>query len=406
MGLQEDIEAKLADKPITKIHGQPTNRDITQLKRELTKMAANISTALGGGKHGHVGIIIEKDEYIKFSEGGAEFDIPSHPGHSPATVSSVAAARDKEFAAHKAKIAEYEVCAGVINACKEKIAEAVDEEWLEEISDDILGFQNKTVQEMLKHLEDRGGKIDYIDIQAMKKERDAPWDTNEHIVVYFTKVERVNKRLAKQYKTDEKELLSNALYTIRESGEMEWALKEWEKKATEDKTWKNCKSYFSKEYADRRKHELVKAKQAGFANQANEHDSQEGGECDLAELTNEIVQQLRGRESNELKEIITQQKQMLEANQKLMTQLMQNVLTLKTGTSQFNNQTGGGANSKPKYQEWQTKKEGDSIQHDGKTWWWCSQHREGQGLYVRHKPENHDKWLAMKKGGPAFRETD
>ena len=69
MGLQEDIEDKLADKPITKIHGQPTNRDTTQLKRELTKMAANISTALGGGKHGHVGIIIEKDEYIKFSNG-------------------------------------------------------------------------------------------------------------------------------------------------------------------------------------------------------------------------------------------------------------------------------------------------------------------------------------------------
>ena len=98
---------------------------------------------------------------------------------------------------------------------------------------------------------------------------------------------------------------------------------------------------------------------------------------------------------------------MLEANQNLMTQLIQNVLTLKTGTSQSNNQTREGANSKPKYQEWQTKKEGDSIQHDGKTWWWCPKHRKGEGLYVRHKPENHDKWHAMRGGPPPyFRETE
>ena len=40
------------------------------------------------------------------------------------------------------------------------------------------------------------------------------------------------------------------------------------------------------------------------------------------------------------------------------------------------------------------------------TWWWCSKHRDGKGMYVRHKPENHVKWLKMKKGVPRFVETD
>lgn len=403
MGLQEDIEAKLAEKPVTKIHGQPSDRDITQLKRELTKMTANIATALGGGKHGHVGIIIAEDEYIKFSEGGATFDIPAHPGHYPATVSSVAATRDKQVAKHKAKIAEYEVCAGVIIAVKEKMVEAVDEEWLEEIRDEILGFTNVTVTEMFEHLVERGSDVDFIEIQEMKAERDAPWDTNEHIVTYFTKVERVCKRLKKKISIDDKELLSNALYTIKESGEMEWALKKWEEKAEADKTWKECKAYFSKEYANRRKHAQIDAKQAGFANQAR---AQDEGEIELGDLTREIVQQLRSNESQELKEVISQQKQMLEANQKLMTQLMQSVMKSQgqQGTTTIN--SGGGGNNKPKYEEWQTQKQGDSIQQKGKTWWWCPQHRDGQGLYVRHKPENHDKWLAMKKGGPPFREQE
>ena len=101
---------------------------------------------------------------------------------------------------------------------------------------------------------------------------------------------------------------------------MEWALKEWDKKADAEKTWKSCKEYFSKEYANRRKHELVEAKQAGFANQTTEE-----GTVELAEIANEIVQQLRSHEATDLKEIITQQKQMLESNQKMITQLMQNV---------------------------------------------------------------------------------
>ena len=86
---------------------------------------------------------------------------------------------------HKALIAQYEVCVGVINVVKEKIVEAVDKEWLEEISDDILGFQNKTVQEMLQHLEDRGGKIDYIDIQGMKKERDTLGSQQAHHHIFY-----------------------------------------------------------------------------------------------------------------------------------------------------------------------------------------------------------------------------
>lgn len=407
MGVQEEIEAKLADKPVTKIHGQPSMRDITQLKRELTKIAASVSTGLGGGKHGHVGVVIPKDEYIKFSEGGAEFDIPAHPGHYPDTVSSVAATRDKQVAKHKAKIAEYEVCAGVIGALKDKIVESVDEEWLEEINDEILGFQNKPVTEMFEHLVERAGELDYIDLQEMKKERDAPWDTNEHIVTYFTKVERAVKRMKGKINTDDKELLSNALYTIKESGEMEHALRKWDEKSEADKTWKNCKSYFSKEYANRRKHSSIEAKQTPFgrANQAKE-EQQEENDLEIAAVTHEIVQQLRAQDSNQLKEIVKQQKDMLEANQKLMTQLMQAVMNSKGTQPSQNTQPSGGGGRKARWEEWQTEKKGDSIQHNGKTWWWCPQHRDGKGLYVRHKPENHDKWLASKTGGPAFREQE
>jgi hypothetical protein len=44
---------ELRKESVTKIHGQPTDQDITALKKELITIAASIPTGLGGGNHGH-----------------------------------------------------------------------------------------------------------------------------------------------------------------------------------------------------------------------------------------------------------------------------------------------------------------------------------------------------------------
>ena len=49
------------------------------------------------------------------------------------------------------------------------------------------------------------------------------------------------------------------------------------------------------------------------------------------------------------------------------------------------------------YEEWQLPKVGDTKIMNGKTWWWCPQHNEGKGLYVRHPPGDHAKWLHSKR---------
>ena len=401
MGQQDDTEKKLAEKHVTKISGQPTDRDLTLLRKELVKIVAKEATSLGGGKHGHVGLLMKEDDYKKISNGGVEFVSPAHPGHHPATLSSVAGTREKQLLKHKADLMEYETCEGVTNAVKDLIEGAVDKEWLEEIDDETLGFQNVTILEMLEHLEDRGGDIDYIDIAEMRKEREAPWDTNEHIVTYFSGVQRAVKRLTKaKVKSDEIELLANALMTIKESGEMEHALQEWEKKDKADQTWEKAKTYFSKEYSNRRKHKGVEAKQAGFgaANQVTEEEI-------IGEVTKELLQQVKSSESSELREIIDQQKKMMEANQKLMHQLMQNCIQAGSNSGGGNSGGGnsgdnnsGGGTRKSMYADWQITKSEDKIMKDAKPWWWCPHHNKEQGLYVRHKPENHAKWQESLNG--------
>ena len=45
------------------------------------------------------------------------------------------------------------------------------------------------------------------------------------------------------------------------------------------------------------------------------------------------------------------------------------------------------------------KKGPEKLDKDGETWFWCPHHKiKGQydGMYVTHKPEDHDAWLKRK----------
>ena len=83
MGKKEDVEALLKVKEVEPIEGQPTDRALTKLRKELTKIAASIPIALGGGKHGHTGVIIPRVKYVTFSHNAEEFNITYHPRELP-----------------------------------------------------------------------------------------------------------------------------------------------------------------------------------------------------------------------------------------------------------------------------------------------------------------------------------
>jgi len=79
MGVKEDIESLLASKHVTKIQGQPTDRSLTNLEKELTKIAASVPSALGGGNNGHEGSVVVKATYITFTKGGGQIQYPCTP---------------------------------------------------------------------------------------------------------------------------------------------------------------------------------------------------------------------------------------------------------------------------------------------------------------------------------------
>jgi hypothetical protein len=105
---------------------------------------------LGGGNHGHMGIIIESARYLLMT-GGVAFMNPANPGTYPLNVlgNATVGVRARTEAEHKEFVREYETFQRVIQATNDIILEAINYEYLLEIEDKILGFLNQTPTDIL-----------------------------------------------------------------------------------------------------------------------------------------------------------------------------------------------------------------------------------------------------------------
>jgi hypothetical protein len=109
MGIQADTHDELRKETVTKFFGQPKDVDLTILEKELIAIAASIPTTLGGGSHGHAGIIVEPHKYLIMTTGGTPFETPANPGVYPAglALNAVAGTQAREEAIHKELVAQY-----------------------------------------------------------------------------------------------------------------------------------------------------------------------------------------------------------------------------------------------------------------------------------------------------------
>jgi hypothetical protein len=105
----------------------------------MIAILTNIPTTLGGGNHGHAGIIVEPTRYLLMT-GKVAFVSPANPGTYPANVPENAAAgvQARAEAEHKEFVREYKTFQGVVQATKDIILDAVDHKYLLEIEDEIL----------------------------------------------------------------------------------------------------------------------------------------------------------------------------------------------------------------------------------------------------------------------------
>ncbi len=161
--------------------------------------------------------------------GGVAFVNPANPGTYPANVSANAAAgvQARAEAEHKEFVREYKTLQGVIQATKDIILKAVGQEYLLEIKDKTLGFLNQTPNDMLTHLWNRGGALDFADTKTLLAERDSKWDASKVPQIYFNQVEKAFQGLTQAGITSDLNKRHDMdLYFLKASGEFNAAIRE------------------------------------------------------------------------------------------------------------------------------------------------------------------------------------
>ena len=312
MGIRTDTRDELRKEPVTKINGQPTSHDLTNLEKEIISILANIPTTLGGGNHGHVGVIMDPTEYSTMT-GGTAFVNPVNPGIYPAglAVNAAAGTRARAEAEHKELINQFETFEGVRLGTKDLILEAVDNEFLSEIEHDTLGYLNVTPRQMIGHLLSRGGALDFADTRDLLAERDGEWNVTENPQLYFNRVEKAIKGLIRNgINSDLNERRDIALFHLKATGEFDPAVREWEAKPAADKTWANIKTFITAEYAKENKQNKLSAKHF----KANAIQEQ-------AEITEEIIANLTEAHTRQMETLV---KTTTEAMKEMMLLLKNN----------------------------------------------------------------------------------
>ena len=243
--IEQDTRKAVAECIVTKVQGQPTNQDIDQLDDELTAIASSFPSELGGGLHGHAGLVKGDADYAIFAP-GTPFVVPANPGHYPQGLIP-ANQRVQQEAEHKALVKQLHTCIGVSKGLKDLILQAIDEDFLLEIRNEGIAYLNVTPLQMLTHLRDRWGSMDFVDITALLAECDSPWNAAEVPTKYFNRANKARRQLAcANIQFDERAMMVKALKSFKDAGDFDAA---WEARPVATQMYANLKVVMCAEFS-------------------------------------------------------------------------------------------------------------------------------------------------------------
>ena len=331
----DEIVAKFPVKVLPRIDGEPAYESINAMMQLLYANAATLSTTNGGGRHGHIGLLMKPELYTTLS--AVPYDTPVDPGPIPIfEPGSSGLARQQVTNEFDEAKRIFENHYNMDLALKALIIEAVDTVYLEEKRDRYTGFLTVTARDLMTHLLQRYGKITASDLTNNKRKMDEPLDNSAPIDVYFKRIDE-----CAQFATDgemaytPEQILQTAYYAISASNLYTDACKEWRRKPHDEKTWLNFKTFFANEYHELKEQEQTTALTQGYHSANLADDQNDQNDTQLVEA----LQHLALAATTDKQTIA----QLVEANAKLtdsvgkltekLAQALQTVTTLTRSTT-------------------------------------------------------------------------
>ncbi len=299
---------------VTKVLSQPTNQDIILLDNELTAIASSFPTSLGGGLHGHTGLVTSVANY-KLMATGTPFIVPANPGVYPA--GNIPAAQFEQWEAeHKELIQQFQMCVGASKGLKDLIIQAINKDFLLELCMPGIAYLNMTPLQMLTHLCNQWGAMDYVDINVLMAKCDTTWDTTEVPTKHFNWIEKAWRQLTHaNIQIDQRAMMVKALKSFKDAGDFDAAIQAWEARPVVLQMYKNLKVVMCAKYSKLNPQDTVSAR-------ATRHASANTVE-EFAQAMEELITELTEQHAKQIEALI-------KANSKTMAKLTAAVNENKT----------------------------------------------------------------------------
>eukprot|EP00804_Cyclotella_cryptica_P015621 CCRYP_003615-RA/>CCRYP_003615-RA protein AED:0.62 eAED:0.37 QI:0/0/0/0.5/1/1/2/0/406 len=257
--VREAVRAIIAPMSIDKIIGQPSNSTVNLLKQQVAKIAAAVKTTSWGGRHGHLALVLNDDEYRLVTGDATQTTTRLvAPPIVPIALANntTITLRARITADHNLECQEFWKQEAVDAVIVEKIVrEGVDSPYIEELDDDFIGYSTQTVKTLIEHLRREWCIVTTLERKQAAAAFHIQWDLTSHITKFARDLDKQQK-LCRDIGVPAADATKiqyyvESMYTsdIFDDKEMQ----AWEIKTTENKTWEAAKNHFVTLYKSKEK---------------------------------------------------------------------------------------------------------------------------------------------------------
>ena len=231
----------------TKITGEPTYDDIRQLRTIIYQNAASVSTNLGGGNHGHLGMVMPAITYAGLSQ-TLWVDPPEPPAVVVLAQNAPTAAQIAE--AHRTHAQELKARREFQNldrALTRSIIENVEPLYLKPFHQPYIGLLGKTTKQILHALITTYGYIMPQELESNYAQLAKPYDaTSEPFQILIERFEEARIFADDgQLPITDGQLINSGIVALKNTGVLDRFIDMWNDKPRADRdTWLQFKTHF------------------------------------------------------------------------------------------------------------------------------------------------------------------
>jgi hypothetical protein len=240
-------------KVLKKVHGKPTYESLEILTTKLKANAGSVPSTLGGGQHGHLGIILSAAHYTTLPH-TVPWVHPVNPGPfvppgpPPGTAAQIEAARD----VWRELKQTFELYQATEKALVALIVEAIDLIYLRALLNRATGQYSTHIRAVLNHLFATHGKITPQQVTAKQQAvYTMHYDISQPVDAVFNAIEDLSD--LSEHATSPmsaQQQIDLAYVILAREPILQQDIRHWNRRPAGDRTWNNMLSHFREAHTD------------------------------------------------------------------------------------------------------------------------------------------------------------